>query len=252
MAITLPKLESRITVPAGGWSVSAVETPSATATVTVAAGDYYLSSTTSFLSALGTALTANATLKGTYAFALADSTGIVTCTTTGASNVVISNGTGSPLEMLGFDGGVDGLVDSGIWQTQYLWLPNVTRTSQRAPDGDDGVPMDDGTVTVSPSGYSRGLYYNTRYADNLEFIHLTGAKVMLANEATTNESLEKFWTDCLRHRTPFRYHKDRATDGTYVTYRALANTLNVTPEFQGWTGASSLWTWQTDVIKFVG
>lgn len=244
--MSLPKIEIQIVVPAS-TSIAIVETPAATATVTLTAGNYYL---TTLLAHIAAALTGNSTLAGTYSCSLADETGLPTVSVTGITSFAVTVVNALITAVTGLTTGSTGAATyTGASQARYLWLPNVTRTNQRAPEGDYGGIVDDGTVTVAPDGTCKGVGYAVRYTDNLEFRYLLGSKVY-QSIGSTYATLEDIYNDGLRYRRPFRYYPDRATDGTYVVYRAL-QPANWAPMVQGWTGASSLWTWQTDVIKDV-
>lgn len=257
--MTLPKLEGHITVPTGGWSISVTEDPAATSSVTVAAGSYWLTSTTSLVTALVTALNANGTLSGTYAATVDDTsataTGKVTISVTGVTTFAITWTSTSLRNALGWTGNTSAAASvTSQSSSPYIYLPNVVRTNTMAPDGYKGQPVTDGTVTVSPSGTSKGITYATRYVDNLEFRFLLGSKTWRTWEVVTNESLQSFYETTIGYGCPLRYHKDRSDDTTYVSYRSLAvGSMSASAAIAGWTGnAASLWHYgPTSVVEYV-
>src|SRR5687768_7257565 len=130
--MALPKIEGMVTVPTGGWSVSVTEDPAATSTVTVAAGDYFPTSTTALLSAFSTALTSNSTLAGTYTVSLDDasdsSTGKVTISAAGVTTFAITWTSTALRDALGFAGNTSAaLTVTGDNASPYVNLPNVKR-----------------------------------------------------------------------------------------------------------------------------
>ncbi len=252
--MAFPKIEGRVTVPSGGWSISVSETgPSVgPVTITLAAGDYYLTSTTALLSTLATAMTANGTLNGTYSGSLDDTsddsaTGKVTLSATGITTFAITWSSTALRDFLGFTGNVSGaLTYTGTEQSEYLWLPNVGRTNPLSPDPpttgyDLGLPETDFTMALAPSGHSRRLKYNTRYRETFEFLHVRGNKTRKALETIQNESFEKFYEDVISAGRPIRYYPSRADDSVYWTqFIADAEEMRALPVIPNWVGASSL------------
>src|SRR3990167_2589874 len=232
-------------------------------TVLAASTDYYWTSTTSALTTIGTNLGASA-LNATYSLTVSDgddsATGKVTISATGGSVTSFAiTAVSSPLQgYLGWTNAditsfTGALTYTGSEHAENLFLPNVVRANPMGPDGDAGVEVTDGTISISQSGASKALYYDTRYIDNLEFQYLTGKKSFVSYESTANESLQKFFQDAIRNGYPVRYHKDRSDDSTYVTYRILRlNELGIVSMVQPpvW-GASGLFGWRSDVIKLV-
>ena len=264
--MALPKLEGRITL-AAAVSMTIVEDSGArNATVVVAsAGDYYLTSTAaggagSLLATIAYELTTNGTLVGTYSVALDDTadsaTGKITISATGVSNFAVT-WVGTELRnLLGWTGDVTATAATytAPEHAEYLFLPGCGRSSNLAPDGDVGVERTDGTLAVAPSGAAVALQYSTRYVDVLELAHLKGARTWVSLETTANMSLQKFWRDVIGTGKPFRYHIDRSVDATYVTWRTDEDGLrgfNPAPVVPGWYGASSIWSWRTNVLKLV-
>lgn len=253
--MALPKLEGRITVPTGGWS-AAVTDSDGSFTATVAAGDYYLTSTTSLLSTFTTALNNGAGVTYTLSVNDADPTGTGKVTITPSSgNVAITWTSTSLRDALGFTGNLSAAsTHTSTSSSPYIWLPNTPRAPAMAPDGYQGMPVTDGTVTGSPTGTTAAIQYATRYIDTMEWRFLLGSKTWITWESVVNESLEKFWSVSIGAGNPIRYHKDRADDATYVTYRSLAiDALRVSPAIPTFTGAAtSLWHWgPAQVVKYI-
>lgn len=254
-----PKLEGRITADAA-WVISVTETtpPATDAAITVAAGDYYLTSTTSLLTTLQTALNASGTLSGTYTVSVADDadtdTGKVTIAATGVGNISIAWTSTDIRDRLGFTGNVSAATThTGTEQAEYLWLPSVGRDeSFLAPDGDEGISEFDTVVNLSTDGTMVAGQQNERKFDVLGFSMVIGSKTWIAHEVTVNESLQKFHRDVIGIGKPFRYHKDRSDDATFVTWRApKAGTFSVTREQAGWDSPNAHHHYQIDVRKEV-
>lgn len=255
--MSLAKLEGRITVPTGGWLISHQEfTPNAGPTSrTIAAGNYYLS-TTGTLDPLLTELDDQLELLGggNYTVTLSATTGKVTIAATGVVTFNITWTSTDLRDALGFTGNLSGgLTYTGSNQARYLFLPDVTRNgSLLAPDGDEGAEEADLVTSMAPDGSMVSTQYRSRKFDVLGWSKLGAAKTWVTFESTVNESLQKFWQDVNRSGRPFRYHKDRAVDATFVTWRAgETNIYQPSPEVPGWVGSKSLWNWETRVRKEV-
>jgi hypothetical protein len=255
--MALPKLEGYITIPTGGWAVSVTEVGGGgTVAVTVAAGNYFLTSTTALLSAFATALDDSA-LTGDYTVSIDDTadsaTGKVTISATGITSFAIVWTSTTFRDALGFDGNISAtLTSTGANQSPYIHLPSVKRMPARAPEGTRGIPITDATTTVSPSGQSVGIQYGTRYVDSFGFMFLIGFKTWATYDVVTNEALETFWLNTIGAARPFRYYPDRATDGTYSSYRALSpGMFPAVPAISTWTSsAQSLWHVMFDVCEW--
>lgn len=262
MAYGLPKYEGRITVPTGGYAVSVTDS-GGTASVTLAAGDYYPNSSTALLSTFAAELTANSTLAGTYTCTSDDdtdaATGRITLAASGGGNVSVTWSSTALRDLLGFTGNLSGATTyTSTGACKYIYLPNVPRAEAMAPDGSAGVAMTDSSVTVSPSGTSKILAYSTRYVNRLAFRFLTGRKTWTAAETYANESLESFYLATIAYGIPLRYHYDRATDGTYVNERIVQPQMfAAVPAVGGWVGgpgnlAAALWNFgPLDLVKYV-
>jgi hypothetical protein len=263
MASDLAKLEGRLTTGSTAYSMTVSENGGGGVAVDVLAADtdYYPTSTTSFLTTIGTALTASASLAGTYTATISDST-----SGTGKVTLAVSGGgvtqfavtwTNTTLrDALGFTGNLTGTTTYDSQSAcPYIWLPNQRRTEPMVPEGYKGFPIVDTTITQSPSGHSVATYWATRYSNNLAFRFLTGNKVWRASESVTNESLQSFFETCIAPGNPVRYHYDRDVDATYVTWRLMPQ-WNVRPEIPGFVGrgsdgSSTYWSYSADCIELV-
>ena len=259
--MALPKLEGKITIPTGGYSVTISEDAGARSSVlTIAAADYYLATagtgSRSLLAELEYQLDNDTTLLGAYTVSLSDnsdstSTGKVTITLdSGASSFAVSSWNSSTLrDVLGFSGSESGSTSlTGDEHAEYLFLPNVGRSGVMAPEPSAttqnfGVPETDGTFRMAPSGAAARLKYNTRYRDRLRFVHLKGYKTYKQLETVTNESFEKFYDKVIGEGLTFRYYKSRDDDTKYWSL-VVEDFQNYAPQVvrEGWEGsAQGLW-----------
>jgi len=264
--VSLPKLEGRTTY-ASAVTVTVTETPAATDTVTVAAaGNNYLTSSTALLSTIATALNANATLAGTYTLTVDDgtdgATGKVTISATGITSFTLTWNSIQLRDDLGWGADLTPTAASftSPSASRLIYLPNVPRANPMAPDGSAGKPMSDFTMTVAPSGSSKRLKYSTRYVDTMEYRFLTGRKTWATFETNVNESLQTFWGNIISAGNPYRYHRDRTDDATYVEYvDEGGGVFNVDPFREGWVGTqgsstagpATLWNYRSKVIKYI-
>lgn len=254
MSCELGKLSARVTVPTA-WTVTVTEVPAATATVTVvAAGNTY---TEDICAAVAAALTANATLVGTYSCSVDDgavtSTGRVTLSASGITSFTLTWNYTDLRDLLGFTGNLTPTAASftSTKAAKYLWLPNCRRAPAMGPDG-VGSPRTDLTVTVSPSGVSKALAYATRYVDTFGWEFVTGRKAWATYETYANESAQSFFLNALGAGLPFRYHADRSVDGTYSEWRSTSGEYAPQPADRRHTSsASSLWRYQFEAVKLV-
>jgi hypothetical protein len=249
---TLPKLESQFTL-GSSQTIIVTENGGGNQNCVIAAGDYYLSSATSILTTLKTALD-GLTGPGTYTVSLNDSTGKVTISVDGVNDFTIDWNSQTIESILGFSGNITPTTSSstGANQSRYLFLPNVSRSDNQSPDGDDGYEESNLVTTVSTSGQTTSIVYNRLFLDTLSFNNLTGSKAWKVHEGTVNESLQKFYEDWIDGGGQFiRYYKDRTDDATYNEWRMLNGNYNPSAVVSNWTGSASLWNWSTDVRKKV-
>lgn len=257
----LGKFEGMLQVGTTALALSLAENGGGSSSVTVlsASTNYWPTSTTSFLTAIGTALTASASHAGTYTLTVSDSdsgTGRVTISATGVASFAITWSNTTLRDALGFDGNVSGSASyTGTNACPYVWLPNQKRSSPPVPEGYTGVPIRDTSITVAPSGYSKSLYYSTRYANQFTFRFLSGNKTWDALESVGNESWETFSNTTAGKGIPVRWHYDRDDDATSKSY-VLMPQWEVVPEIDGFTGkgstgSSTYWALKLNAIQYL-
>jgi hypothetical protein len=260
---TLPKLEGRITISSTQTMV-VTDSGGVSQNRTVAAGDYYLTTTAtggsnSLLTTVKNALDASGQ---TYTVTVDDtedtSTGKVSILVNAGTTTIDFTSATTLRDILGFAGNpstASGV--TGEYQARYLWLPNCGRSGSLGPDPtstsyDMGGEEVDGTFTFSPSGASKRLAYTRRFVETMNFEMMKGSKTWIALETTTNESMQKFWRDVISQGLPFRYHYNRANDSVYFTWVATNfNNFKPSQVQPGWVGANSLWSIGYDARKLV-
>lgn len=258
--MALPKFERRITIPTGGWTITFTDSDGVHSSKTVPAGDYYLTSTTSLLSALVTTLNDGGGI--TYTVTLDDnsdsSLGKVTITPS-AGTIAITWVSTDLRDILGFTGNVAATSSAvSTNASPALWLPNSSRTPTTPDPASTSYEMgwaeSDYMVVVAPSGASVRSVYNTRYVEEFRFDNVRGSKAWKALESTVNESYQTFHQAVMDNGgVPFRYHPDRSSDAVFWTMvlAESAGTMRPTPTVAGWVGASSLWAVQFASHKLV-
>ena len=262
------KWEGLITVPTAGYAMSVTEVPSATSTVTIPAGEYYLTSigdgTRSLADEIAFQLTSNATLAGTYTVAVTDDTdtasGKLTIAVTGVTSTNITWSNTTFRDIIGFTGTSTGAdtTHTGASQCRYLWLPNTGPSSMSYPFPTTtaqhfGMRATDGSFAQAPSGQTVSLKYNTRYFNEVGFNTLLGNKTVIVLESTTNESLEKFYEDVIGEGLRLRFYKDRSDNAVFWTFvTETFKDFNPTPNEMGWmSSANSLWSYSSKLWEYV-
>lgn len=256
-----PKLEGIIEVTTQ-WSVYATDTATTTVIV-LPAGSYYWNSVGASVSSaceiIATALTANTQLSRTWTCTIDDdadtSTGKMTLgVTAGTCAFSWAGGSPDPATVTGLASDASAAAShTGASAAQYLWLPDSGRQpGLLAPDGDEGANEEDVSQVVAPSGRINTIRIGSgRYVDNLGF-RCAGHKMWKTYETTTNESMQRFWEQVIREGYQFRYHKDRSTDGTYVTWVAeAAAKYDAPPLAPDWIGATARYNWASRVRKYI-
>ena len=232
------RVEARITVPTGGWSVSLTITAiGGPYPVTVAAGNCF---PTDLLSSFQTQL--DAATGGDGAFTVSASwgesgTGFVTIAH--ATQTFTLAWTSTDLrDVLGFTGTLTpaALTFTGTLHARGVWLPNCEMDVDRGTDG--GIYETDRGVTVSPQGDVYGLVYNTRQRhDGFTWPHVTHGRAQITYETTTGESFEQWWRDThsgLRsyfEAVPQLRIYFSADAGAYYTFREFSRTDTEAPRF---------------------
>lgn len=256
MAYDLPKLEARITVPAGGWPVSVTDS-GGTAVITVPQGKSYL---TDFLAAFIAQLNADGTLASTYTGAIDDdggstATGRVTIGASGAAS--FTWGSTTFRDLLGFAGNLSsGTSHVSPAAAKALYLPDRPIANPMVPDGHAGRPVYARAASVAPGGSSRVLNYGSRRVNAWEWRGISARRTWAQFETYANESLESFWDYALAPGTPFRYHWDRTDDAHYTTWRLMApDAFPAVPDIEGFVGGpgaeGAALHWNTGLLELV-
>ena len=255
----LCKLEAVVTVPTGGWSITFVD-GGGTAALAVPAGTYRLTGTSGLLYTIVGLANTNGTLTRTdYAYSVSDDSD-----TTASGKVTISAGGAFQITTMTVDlataMGLDAVTEwtsSAASHTSTrgapcIYLPGCRRGPGLSPDTDDGVPIRDGTQTISVSGTTRTLCYSTRYVDRFSFGNLRGDTVWTSLSSTVT-SLESWWATYASAGVRIDYHPDRSVDGTYTSWVFTAvDRFPIAPVVETWTsGAASLWRFDSDALKYV-
>lgn len=224
------RVEARITVPTGGWSVSLTITAiGGPYTVTIPAGNIF---PTDLLTSFQTQL--DAATGGDGAFTVSASwgesgTGLVTIAH--ATQTFTLSWTSTDLrDVLGFAGSLSpaALTFTGTLHARGVWLPDCEMDVDRGIDG--GVYETDRATQVSPQGDVYGLVYNTRQRhDGFTWPHVSHPRAQITYETTTGESFEQWWRDthsALRSYFPEAAPQLRvyysADAGTYHTFREIS------------------------------
>lgn len=256
--MALPKLEGRLTLAAQSFTLTDRSNPSGT-TITVAASDYFLTSSTSLLSTLGSAMTVGTVTYVCTVDDTADSaTGLVSLAAA-AGTFSLTWGTATALrDALGFGANVtNASTATGGSQTTMMWLSNVGRSNPLGPDPTStsyqmGAEEADFAMSVAPSGATKQTSYTRRYIEAFEWQYVLGSKMWKAHESYTNSSLQTFWENFICAGLPVRYHPDRSSDTVFWTWvMEQGGEFKPSPVQPGWTGASSLWNLKLTARKYV-
>lgn len=229
------RIEARITIPTGGWTVDINDSGGAAAVpATVPAGTYYLTSpdvvgggTKGLLEALADELN-TAAPTDTIAVSISageGGTGKVTITSTGST--LIEWDDVELRDLLGFDADASGTTMTGANQAQALWLPDGPYDAPNTLDGSWwGEPESDFVGSSNAAGYVWGYAGQSREVlERLVWGAVSRNKAIQANETTENESWERFAKQGIWGQAawgtptgPIRIHPDADEDLIYATY----------------------------------
>lgn len=251
MAATMGKWEREIKIPTGGYSIVITETTGpSTVTATFAATEtYYWSSVgdqaADFPATLASKLTTASIATGnslTYTCTIGAGEGGTGKLTIAVSSDTITINTGSTtagaLSLIGFTSAPaaaasivsqqhcqalwipDSYWDNKFGTADYGWTESNTRSSESAS----------GDVSVVGGGRSKRVM-------DVTYNGLTRAKVRIAGEVTTGESLETFYQNdlrgdngyCAQPGGPVRWYQDADADATYTTLK-IADLARHDPE----------------------
>jgi hypothetical protein len=194
------RIESRMTAPAGGFSVSATNSGGGPTTCTGAAGNYYLSAAggvAGLLDTLEDALNASRPpSSGAWTVGLNTSTGLVTVNCTGTWSLTWSNTT--LRDVLGFTANITSATTSrtGSKQARSLWFPNCPLNLEGDPDVAPRVT--DRRATVGPTGNVLALVGNSMYRQRgIVWSHVPRERVWETAALYGYASFEAFAQDAL-------------------------------------------------------
>lgn len=225
------KLEARITVPTGGWTITCTDAVGGPTGCVLPAGTYYHSSDGSNSNTLSEALlTAINNLMGqTWTLALGageSGTGLYTLGCDGATCTVTFTDT-EIRDLLGFTGNLSASTSYvSPSAAQGLWLPSYGFQKKNGGTGGSWVTDQQSVKTASGHVYSvMGRKYRMT---KITWPAETRAKCWTENETTTNESFETFLIDGIwggaawgTSAGPIRFYPDADTDATYGSFSVL-------------------------------
>jgi hypothetical protein len=195
------RVESRMTVPAGGAAVSATNSGGGPTTCTVAAGNYYLSAAggvSGLLDALETVLNASRPPSaGAWTVSLSTTTGLVTVNCTGTWSLSWTNTT--LRDVLGFEANIVSATTArtGTKQARGLWFPNCPLYMDTA-DPYEAPPTSDRRTTESPVGGTSSLIGVIKYVnEGLVYSHVPRERVWESRALYSYASWEWFAKECL-------------------------------------------------------
>lgn len=246
----LPRLESRITVPTGGWQVQVTDDVG-TGSVTVPADDYYMAD---LIGALETVLDARGGAGGytvSVESAFSDTaSGKVSIERTAGTFTAISWTSTALRDALGFTGSevISSRLVTSANSSPRLWLPNVGRMPLE-PDPEStsyelGHPEWEYMVADAPDGTLSVAVLAERYVLPL-FLweNVRGYKAWRALEQVGNESFEKWAIELASTEggAPFKYFPDRDDSRAWELQFEDLTELRAQPIEKGWVGTNSLW-----------
>jgi len=256
-SVTLGKFEALHTVAASTWGFTVDGDAFNTngTTTYIDAGDYFWATTAqggsvSLLSNLQTklaAIVANTTVS------ISASTGLLTITWGSGTRKLHPNAAAQT--RFGLASAYAAAATAvGTAHVKGLYLPNVQPSDLSASLLATGGRRSDRVITIAKSGAVWGTTYNKTYENLFAFRGLVKRKVWTADEATTNESLETFWSDCLSVGCTLRWHRD-ATSSSYTEWKdvlreGLGQTVATGPRRMvvGWDG---LWDFELPCVSYV-
>jgi hypothetical protein len=230
------RLEARITI--AGSTTATV----GGGTATITAGTYYWGD---FLTEVGTrfATAASTTCALSAGFGRAG-TGLVTITF-GVAKAIVWVST-SLRDLLGFAGdSASATSHVGTLHARNVWLPNCHYQAPNAISASfRGHRFADKRDAENAAGYVWSHVGQTKEVNWLRWPSAYRSKTFIANEATTNESFERFLRDGIWGEAswgtpggPVKFIPDAAEDSVYATYMVPGMAeFQPTPYFDGWVG----------------
>jgi hypothetical protein len=232
------RIESLI-YQASNWTVNAVGTATAVATVTASSTRYPSDLATAFGTALSTATTDTVTVTIS-----AGESGTGLCTISSSANIAITWTSTDLRDLLGFTGNLSAATSHvGTKNVRGLWLPNAEAAFTYGND-DAGHTETDMGVTESPRGDIKGLVYTSRTVlPQALWSHVPKAFARIAAETTVGASFEQWWRWTqggeLTYFYPLsqvRLYSDASTS-THKTYRIASHRGTEMPRVvEEWNG----------------
>lgn len=265
MAPTHGRLEGRVTVPTGGWTLSINDSGAGGAvTATLPAGKYYWNSadgdgggSSSLLTAISDALNLAATTDTITVTLSADESGTGRVTITSSGATVITWVSTDWRDVMGF---TVNLTSNTTWtgpsQARSIWLPSC---AYNAPNGIDatfrGWREADYRSVENAAGYAWAHMGQEKVVTWLRWASIARSKVWQANETLANESWERFARDAIWGEAgwgtpggPLRFYPSAASSTVFGTYMAMDYTqLNPQPYFDGFAGGP----WRIELERLV-
>jgi hypothetical protein len=226
------KIERRITVATGTGTVNDGGGADA---FTVAPGSYYMSTTTSLISTLETALETASGVGFTVTGSFGESG-------TGKTTIAINSGTFTLSwtdtdlrDALGFTGNLTPAAASftSTNASSAVWLAPCPCNSPFGA-GDNGWEEADVSISESPAGNVYAVYGQRKRACWFQWEAVSHARARIAGESVVNESFQKFFRDSLLAEAgfsggvvagPVRIHWDADSTSQYVTCKLSGGTL---------------------------
>jgi hypothetical protein len=247
------RLEAQITVPAGGYAVSATNGGGGPTTVTIPAGTYYPND---LLTTFAAQLDASRPTGWTVTVADGEgATGFVTinCSSTPWSITWTSTTLRS---ILGFTANIVAVstAQTGTSILDGMWLPDCPMLRLDTSDGAT-VIRSDARYSVSPTGKVFALVGNVHYRyPPLRWSHLSRSRAVdSANRNSWTRWVQRTHLGTLEYfppGPPVRVYTDATADTLLDAYyfAGLADTSQVRPAESGWDG---LWSVETPELILV-
>ena len=189
------RVEARITVPTGGWSVSLTVTAiGGPVVVTVAAGTYWIDELlVAFIAALNAAFGGDGAFSYSVSFG-ESGTGFVTITH--ATQTFSWTWTSTAMrDLFGFTADLTpaALSFTGTMVCKAVWLPDCDLDHKRGVDS--GPKKIDRKVLVAPGGTVTALGYQNRRRVRIVWALIGKARAIESQESTVGESFERWFLD---------------------------------------------------------
>ena len=221
---------------ASNWTVNAVGTATAVATVTASSTRYPSDLATAFGTALSTAT------GDTVTVSISLTTGL--CTISSTANIAITWTSTDLRDLLGFAGNLSAATSHvGTKNVRGVWLSQAEGAFTYG-NGDEGHIEMDLAVTESPRGDMKGIGWTSRTVlPAALWSHVPKASAKIYSETTVGASIEQWlsytqwgslaYFDVL---SSFRLIWDAATAGTYKTYRFYRGSSALERVVREWNG----------------